>query len=147
MSTYVITDLRPSARSATRSRPRPAQTSSRASAQTRGVHQVRAASTRAPLRLTRRGRAVVFVLALLGVLAFSLLFVGGSVATSDQGRPTPTRVIVVGDGETLWGIASDIAAQTGVEDVREVMADIKRLNPTSESMLSTGQELRVPLSE
>lgn len=124
MSTYVITDL-------------PA---------------VRPAQTRQPvtrshgeLRLTRRGRLVVFFGALVAVLALSVLVMGGSVATSEKGTPAPTETIQVGQGDTLWAIASDVAAQTGQDDVREVMAQIQELNSMESGMLIAGQELRIPL--
>ena len=129
MSTYVITDLRPTsdpmdAIVADFAAPRPGQ-----------------------LRLTRRGRAVVFLLALIAVLAFSVMLGGGSVATSEKGTPAPTETIVVGQGDTLWAISSDIAAETGEQDVRDVMAQIEDLNGLESGMLRAGQELRIPLTD
>ena len=58
------------------------------------------------LRLTRRGRLVVFVVGLLVAVAIAVAFAGGSVATSEKGQPVPTDTIVVGTGVTLWDIAS-----------------------------------------
>ena len=120
MSTYVITDLRP----AYRAEPRTSE-----------------------LRLTRRGRVVVFLLALVAVLAVSVMLGDGSVATSEKGTPAPTEVIVVGQGDTLWAIASDIAADTGEQDVRTVMNQIEELNGLESGMLRAGQELRIPLTD
>ncbi len=74
------------------------------------------------LRLTRRGRIVVFALALIWVLAAFWLFSSGSVATDD---PEATQVVMVGTGDTLWDIAAD-RADDG--DVLEMMARIKDLN-------------------
>ena len=96
------------------------------------------------LRLTRRGRLVIFALALIIVLALSVMLGGGSVATSERGEPTPTQIITVGQGVTLWAIASDIAAHTGERDVRTVMAEIESLNRLDSTMLQAGQQLRVP---
>ncbi len=124
MSTYVITDLRPTFTPA-----RPSD------------------SRAGELRLTRRGRVVVFVLALAAVLAFSVMIGGGSVATSEKGTPASTEVIVVGQGDTLWAIASDIAADTGEQDVRTVMAEIAELNGLGSGMLRAGQDLRIPVTD
>lgn len=97
------------------------------------------------LRLTRRGRAVVFTLSLLVVLAVALFVAGGaSVATGQAGQDVPTQVVTVLPGETLWGIASDLAEDGG--DVRAVMAEIERLNALTDASLDAGQRLRVPLA-
>ncbi len=131
MSTYVITDLRPVRPTVSRR-------------EQHRVTRVRAASS-GQLRLTRRGRAVVFAFAVAVVLALSVLVMGGSVATSEKGVPAPTETITVGPGDTLWAISSDIAAETGQDDVREVMAQIEDLNSLDSAMLMAGQELRIPL--
>jgi LysM domain len=96
------------------------------------------------LRLTRRGRLVFFVAALMVVLALSVMFGGGSVATSEKGEASPTEVITVGQGDTLWAIASEIAGDTGERDVRTVMAHIEDLNGLDSTMLQAGQQLRIP---
>ena len=102
-------------------------------------------STQAPgLRLTRRGRLAVLLLA-LGVALIVGVFVGaGSVATQERGAAAPTRVVVVGDGQTLWGIASGIAAADPRTDIREVIGEIERLNALESGMLYAGQRIRVP---
>lgn len=94
-------------------------------------------------RLTRRGRLVVLVAALLAVLALGVWMSTGSVATDESGTPTPTQSVVVGPGDTLWDIAAD-AAPAGVE-VREVMEQIQHLNALEGGSLEAGQTLRVPL--
>ena len=96
------------------------------------------------VRLTRRGRAVVFTLSLLVVLAVALFAAGGSsVATDRPGADVPTEIITVQPGQTLWGIASDLAEDGG--DVRAVMVEIERLNALTTAGLAAGQKLRVPL--
>ena len=55
------------------------------------------------VRLTRRGRLVVFVLALLVVLGLGLYWAAGSVATEKPGTPEPTRVVMVGTGDDPVG--------------------------------------------
>ena len=94
------------------------------------------------VRLTRRGRAVVFALALLVVLGFGVLWAAGSVATEDAGRPEPTRVVMVAPGDTLWAIAADIADDG---QVRAMVDKIEHLNALDSAVLAAGQRLRVPL--
>jgi hypothetical protein len=94
------------------------------------------------VRLTRRGRLVVFLASLMLVLGTAFILLGGaSVATDHAGTPEPTRIVMVGDGETLWGIAGSIA---GDGDTRDMMTRIERLNALDTGMLYAGQRLRVP---
>lgn len=101
----------------------------------------RQASRSSHLRLTRRGRLVVFVTGLLLAVAVAVVFASVSVATAEKGEPVPTDTIVVGTGVTLWDIAST-RAEGG--DVRDMMATIQRLNHLETGMLVAGQQLRVP---
>jgi hypothetical protein len=96
----------------------------------------------APVRLTRRGR-VLAVLLLVGILLAVLTAFGAhSAATGDAGVPVQTRTIEVGEGDTLWGIASDVAKPG---EVREMVHEIEELNALSGSALSVGQEIAVPV--
>jgi hypothetical protein len=94
------------------------------------------------VRLTRRGRLAV--LALFLGLAFVVLTVFGdtSAATDEAGRPVETRAVVVAPGDTLWGIASEIA-EPG--EVREMIHYIQELNALPSAGLMQGQELAVPV--
>jgi LysM repeat protein len=94
------------------------------------------------VRLTRRGRLTV--LALFLGLAFVALTVFGdtSAATGEAGQPVETRTIVVAPGDTLWGIASEIA-EPG--EVREMIHYIQELNALPSAGLMQGQELAVPV--
>ena len=106
---------------------------------------VPATSARRPrtsVRLTRRGRLVVFMTSLLLVLAAAFALAGGAVGTGSAGQPAPTEIVQVAPGDTLWGIASDIATDG---DVRGVMDQIERLNALESTGLSAGQKLRVPV--
>lgn len=94
------------------------------------------------VRLTRRGRLVVFLLALAIVLGLGLAIAAGSVATDEAGTPEPTRVVMVGTGQTLWGIAADLAEDG---EVREMMTHIERLNALDSAVLAAGQRLIVPV--
>ena len=94
------------------------------------------------LRLTRRGRVVVFALALALVLGVGLALASGSVATDEAGTPEPTRVVMVDAGDTLWDIAADLAADG---DTRAMVDRIQRLNALEGGMVAAGQRLRVPV--
>lgn len=100
-----------------------------------------APATQGEVRLTRRGRLVVFTLALLVILGLGLFWAAGSVATDEPGTPEPTRVMMVGSGDTLWGIASELAEDG---DVRGMVDHIERLNALDSAMVSAGQRIRVP---
>ena len=71
------------------------------------------------MRLTRRGRVVVLLTALLLAFAVGVLVAATSVATQEPGTPAPTKVMTVGTGDTLWDIAADLTPAGG--DVRETM--------------------------
>ena len=96
----------------------------------------------ASLRLTRRGRLVVFVAALLVTLSAMLLAVVPSViATVTAGDPVPVSEVTVQPGDTLWDIAS--AANPG-GDVTQTVDEIAELNALSNGQLRVGQELTIP---
>ena len=50
-------------------------------------------------------------------------------------------MVTVSTGDTLWGIASDLADDG---DVQSMMTKIERLNALDTGMLSAGQKLVVP---
>jgi len=94
------------------------------------------------VRLTRRGRVVAVLL--LAVVIFGALTVLGSrsAATGEGGVPEHTRTVEVGPGDTLWGIATEVAAPG---EVRETVLRIERLNSLSGPALVVGQEIAVPV--
>jgi LysM repeat protein len=102
----------------------------------------RRAPQRGSVRLTRRGRLVVLTLALLTILTVALVLAGRSVATDEAGTPEPTRVVMVGSGDTLWDIAADVADDG---DVRSMIARIEKLNALESGMVVVGQRLVVPV--
>lgn len=110
------------------------------------ARELRAArpASRGAVRLTRRGRVVVFTALLLMVLVAGIFLGSRSVATDEAGSPAATEIVMVGEGDTLWGIASELAEDG---DVPTVMTQIKRLNALESGMLSLGQKLRVPVAE
>jgi len=102
---------------------------------------VRTASS-APVRLTRRGRAAIFMAttALLGALAVVL---GSSGAASDDASEVATTTVQVQPGQTLW----DIAVEANPDgDVRGTIDDIVELNSLpNASGLKMGSTLAVPV--
>ncbi len=93
---------------------------------------------RVPLRLTRRGVAVLaFALVLL---CAGLVWVAAASAPSDAGsvRSGPA-VVAVHQGDTLWAIASRVAAG---QDPRAVVDRLQQLNHLDGAVLQPGQQLR-----
>ena len=100
------------------------------------------AAPRSRVRLTRRGRVVSLVV-FVGLALTVLLTLGGfsAVASLDGGTPVPVRVVTVQPGDTLYGIASDIAAPG---EIRETVLKIQELNSLPSASLEEGQKLAVP---
>ena len=103
-----------------------------------------AARPSSSVRLTRRGRIVLVVVGLLLALAVALVFADGAVGTEEAGTPAVTNTVTVAPGDTLWGIASEVAIDG---DVRGMMKQIERLNALDSAALQAGQKLRVPVVE
>jgi nucleoid-associated protein YgaU len=102
----------------------------------------RPAAAAAPLRLTRRGRVVVTLL-VLGLLLLATTFIGArSAATRETGTPVHTRTVVVDQGDTMWGIAAQVAHG---RDIRAVIHDIEELNALTGPELVEGQKIAVPV--
>jgi len=107
-----------------------------------------ASGSRTPVRLTRRGRAVVACLLVtgltVGALLISLLVSGGAQAT-DHGQARAgyqgMRQIVVRQGQTLWSIA---AAAEPSADTRVVVQEIMTANTLTSGDISAGQLLWIP---
>jgi hypothetical protein len=128
------------------SRPRATSRPVRAVPAVRPTQPPRAASvapaSRPAVRLTRRGRFVVFVLVSLVVSTAFTALGARSAATGERGSTVQTRTVEVGPGDTLWGIASEVAAPG---DVRETVLRIKQLNALPGPGLVVGQEIAVPV--
>jgi hypothetical protein len=97
----------------------------------------------APVRLTRRGRAVV-VLTLTGGLlggAFTAASASFAGATTGDQQPPQLRHVVVHRGDTLWRIASQAAPGS---DPRATVQRIVDLNGLTDAPLVPGQQLVLP---
>lgn len=95
------------------------------------------------VRLTRRGRLVVFTVGLLLVLALGVLWGSGSVATEQSGSAEPTLVVQVQPGDTLYDLAARVTTDGDVNAMVERIEDLNRLES---AMLYAGQKLRVPVA-
>ena len=95
-----------------------------------------------PVRLTRRGRVVLTLLMLAVVLVALARFGGESAATRESGPVERTTTVVVSEGDTLWGIAAEVA---GPNETREMVHRIQQLNSLPGPVLTEGQELAVPV--
>lgn len=91
------------------------------------------------LHLTRRGRAVVIVLALLmGAAVFALGARSAAGASSDV---TLDRYVVQ-TGDTLWDIAAE--SRAAGESVRAQVRELVRVNGLSGDQVVAGEEIVVP---
>ncbi|MGF3057236.1 LysM peptidoglycan-binding domain-containing protein [Microbacterium sp. YY-01] len=98
------------------------------------------------LRLTQRGRRVVaalIALPLAAALAGSVLASGAALASADStGEPREFATLTVVPGDTLWGIATEIAPE---RDPRDVVDEIRRLNLLPSGVLTVGQTISIPV--
>ena len=107
-----------------------------------GATGLRRAPRPATLHLTRRGRLLVVLLALLVVLG------GALVATRAAAEGTSSGVqvqrYVVAPGDTLWEIATGVARPG--QDLRDVVQRIELLNNMTSASVIAGQEILLPLA-
>lgn len=92
------------------------------------------------LRLTRRGRAVLSAVAVLVTLG--AVFTAQRADAEGAGAATAVVTHTVVAGETLWAIASSVAAPG--EDLRDVVDRIMELNGLQDGGLRSGQQILVP---
>ncbi|MCP2263918.1 LysM peptidoglycan-binding domain-containing protein [Promicromonospora thailandica] len=94
----------------------------------------------AGLRITRRGRVVLMLLAMLLVAPMATW--GATAVASAPGQPIEVRVHSVQPGETLWGYAQEVARPG--EDVRDAVARLQDLNEMSTASVRVGELLLLP---
>jgi len=101
--------------------------------------------TPAPLRLTRRGRIVVAVMAVLLAAGLSLVVAGAAQATGRPASPRGTGSglirVVVRPGQSLWSVAENADPNA---DPRLVIQQIAQLNALTTDIVMAGQRLWVP---
>jgi hypothetical protein len=105
----------------------------RASTQRAGTH----------LRLTKRGRRVLTVLAAVPVVIGALIFTlnGGMATATDVAGSTKFHYVTISAGESLWQLAGQIAPSA---DPRDVISDVVHLNQLASTDLQAGQRLAIP---
>ena len=99
-------------------------------------------ASRSTVRLTQRGRVVVLLAFLAIALVVSISLGGWATASREGGAPPAVRTIEVQPGDTLYGIAGDLA-EPG--KVREMVHQIQQLNSLSGGGLQVGQKLALPV--
>ena len=92
------------------------------------------------MRLTRRGRVTAFVASLAALLAV-VVGAGQMADASNEASTVQSSSVVVQSGETLWGIARDVAPG---HDPRLVISQIRDLNDLGTRSIVPGQTLVVP---
>ena len=95
------------------------------------------------MRLTRRGRALARMLAIILVVALFLLVAPGLARGDGPDRPAPRVTYVVEPGDTLWSIARRVAPG---QDPRPVVDGLIEANDVRGG-LQAGQELSIPVPE
>jgi LysM domain len=111
-----------------------------------GTHSPSApVAVRTPVRLTRRGRLVVAVAALLVAAAVSVVLAGAAQALGHSGGPARPGAgitkVQVQPGQNLWTLAE---AYDPNADPRQVIQEILQLNSMSTDQLQPGQVLWMP---
>jgi len=93
------------------------------------------------LRLTQRGRRVLTALIAgpLVVIALAAALNGGAATATDSSAPL--QYVSVGDGESLWQLASSIAPGA---DPRDVIDEIVSINQLDSAQIFPGQQLAIP---
>jgi hypothetical protein len=97
---------------------------------------------RPPLRLTRRGRAVVlaFFIVMASLASFILL---ATASRAENGSAGPRPTVVVQRDDTLWSIATRTAPR---RDPYAAVAEIKKINNIQGYVVHPGQTLELPHS-
>jgi hypothetical protein len=97
-----------------------------------------AAPVRHPVRLTRRGRIVLWLLLLGAAVTVAALLGPASQAASSPG---PTRSVTVHRGDTMWSIATTMLPH---ESPGVAAERIRALNHLSDDELYAGEQLLIP---
>jgi len=96
-----------------------------------------------PVRLTRRGRAVVVLALTGGLLGGAVSLASASFAGADRGAQSAPQLrhVTVRPGDTLWGIAAKAAPDA---DPRATVQRIVDLNGLGDTALEPGEQLVLP---
>jgi LysM domain len=95
----------------------------------------------ADLHLTRRGRRVLWTVAIVSM--FVALLLGGRAMAGVPSSPQEVEPYTVAQGETLWGIAATILLPG--EDPRDVFDLIVEVNGRESVALWAGEQILLPV--
>ncbi|MEV7623016.1 LysM domain-containing protein [Actinoplanes sp. NPDC089786] len=95
---------------------------------------------RPPLRLTRRGRAVVLAF-FVGTSTIASAFLLSTASRADQPAQGPAATVIVQPHDTLWSIATRTAPR---RDPYAAVADLKKINHIDGYVVHPGQTLQLP---
>lgn len=98
--------------------------------------RIRAVDT--PVMRRRRRTTFAILLAVIAAVVGPQAFAG-----DDDSATAIYDTHTVAHGETLWSIAASVTPVG--EDVRDVLADITRMNAIGGSTIQVGEQLRIPL--
>jgi hypothetical protein len=105
-----------------------------------GTRSMTSPAVSSPVRLTRRGRIVLTLVMMVGlVLAGFTLGRGSSQAAGHNHQVRHTVTVQAGD--TLWSLAERVAPHA---DTRDVVAEIQSLNQIPGAVVVPGERLVVP---
>ncbi|MGN6474788.1 MAG: LysM peptidoglycan-binding domain-containing protein [Mycobacteriales bacterium] len=102
------------------------------------LHPVRST----PIRLTRRGRIVLTLMMMVGLVVVGFTLGRGSSQAASRSHPV-RHTVTVQAGDTLWAVAERVAPHA---DTREVVAEIQSLNRLGSAVVEPGEQLVVPTS-
>ena len=103
----------------------------------------RVVQVKQPIKLTRRGRRLVALLAIIPIVAVFFLM-GTREAQADSSTGAATTSVVVKPGQNLWDIAVALNPEA---DPRETIWVIEQLNGMTTADVLAGQELIVPAAK
>jgi hypothetical protein len=93
-----------------------------------------------PVRLTRRGRIVLTLLMMAGLVLAGFTLGRGSSQAADRAHHA-RHTVTVQAGDTLWSVAERVAPH---HDTRAVIAQIESLNDLPSAVVVPGEQLVVP---
>ena len=56
-----------------------------------------------------------------------------------------SKEYIVKSGDTIWGIATDLAEQNSKKYIKSIVNDIKKLNLLDDVIIYEGQEILIPI--
>jgi LysM repeat protein len=106
-----------------------------------GAATFQRASQRSHLRMTARGRAVLLTVVAVPLVITALAFGLNAGSATGTSSSTPLQTVTVVGGETLWGLAEQIAPKA---DPRDVIANIMSVNQLATADIQPGEKLEIP---